>query len=107
MEATGGRAVAGSEDVATFIESTLREALAPTHLSVRDESERHRGHAGAAAGGGHFRVTVVSSAFEGKARLERHRTVYDALGDAMRAEIHALAVRAFTPEEWERKQGGR
>jgi BolA protein len=99
--------VARSEDVAAFIESTLRNALAPTHLRVQDESERHRGHAGAAAGGGHFRVTVVSTAFEGKARLDRHRTVYDALGDAMRAEIHALAVLAFTPAEWERKQGVR
>jgi BolA protein len=99
--------MATSEDVAAFIESTLQGALAPTHLSVRDESERHRGHASAASGGGHFRVTVVSAAFAGKTRLARHRTVYDALGDAMRAEIHALAVRAFTPEEWERKQGGR
>jgi BolA protein len=95
-----------SQDVAAFIESTLRSALAPTYLSVQDESERHRGHAGARSGGGHFRVTIVSSAFGGKARLERHRVLYEALGDAMRAEIHALAVRAFTPEEWGRGPGG-
>jgi BolA protein len=91
---------------AVRIESTLRAALAPAHLSVRDESDRHRGHAGAASGGGHFRVTIVSAAFEGKTRLERHRMLHDALGDAFGAEIHALAVRAFTPEEWERKAGG-
>jgi BolA protein len=93
-------------EVAAFIEATLQAALATSHLSVRDESERHRGHAGAASGGGHFRVTVVSAAFEGKTRLERHQMVYGALGDAMRAEIHALALRAFTPEEWERTRRG-
>jgi BolA protein len=95
-----------SEERAARIESALRAALAPAHLSVRDESDRHRGHVGAASGGGHFRVTVVSSAFERKARIERHRMVYDALGDTFGAEIHALAVRAFTPEEWGRRRQG-
>jgi BolA protein len=83
------------------IRRALRSELAPEHLAVCDESERHRRHAGARAGGGHFRVTVVSGAFAGRGRLERHRMVYAALGAALGGEIHALAVRALTPEEWE------
>jgi BolA protein len=85
------------------VERVLREELAPEHLVVRDESERHRGHAGAAGGGAHYRVTIVSSRFEGRSRLERHRLVYAALGEAFAAEIHALAIRARTPAEWERE----
>ncbi len=82
------------------IERILRETFAPLHLELEDESERHRGHAGAAAGGGHFRVTLVSASFAGQSRVARHRKVYDALGTEMASEIHALAVRALTPEEW-------
>jgi BolA protein len=82
------------------IERALRAGLAPEHLAIEDESERHRGHAGAASGGGHYRVTVVSARFAGRARLERHRMVYAALGTALGGEIHALALRALTPEEW-------
>jgi BolA protein len=86
------------------IERMLREALAPAHLSLLDESHRHRGHAGAASGGGHFRVTVVSDRFAGRSRLERHRLTYAALGDWMGTEIHALSVEAFTPSEWARRE---
>jgi BolA protein len=82
------------------VERALRDALAPEHLELRDESERHRGHAGAAEGGGHFRVTIVSARFAGRSRIERHRLVYDAVRDAFGPEIHALAVRAWTPAEW-------
>ena len=84
------------------IETALRVALAPLHLEVEDESHRHRGHAGAADGRGHFRVHVVSRRFAGCSRLARHRMVYDALGDQMQTDIHALAVHAHTPEEWDR-----
>jgi BolA protein len=84
-----------------MIEHRLRSALDPSLLEIADESERHRGHTGAASGGGHFRVTVVASGFAGKSRLERHRLLYAALGDAMSSDIHALAIHAFTPEEWE------
>ncbi len=90
---------------AAEIERALRARLAPEHLAVEDESHQHRGHAGAAAGGGHFRVTVVSGRFAGRDRLERHRMVYEALGDAVGREIHALALRALTPEEWARERG--
>jgi BolA protein len=81
------------------IEARLREAFAPLALEVVDDSHRHRGHAGAASGGGHFRVRLVSERFRGVARVERHRLVYEALGDAMRGEIHALELDARTPEE--------
>lgn len=81
------------------IKRRLSEALAPDSLEIVDESHKHAGHAGARGGGGHFVVIVVSSAFRGKGLLQRHRMVYDALGDAMRAEIHALSIKAYTPDE--------
>ncbi|KVZ04845.1 BolA family protein [Burkholderia stagnalis] len=82
-----------------LIEARLTAALAPASLMVRDDSAQHAGHAGAAAGG-HFTVTIVSAAFAGKPRVARHRLVYDALADAMQRGIHALAIVAYTPEEF-------
>lgn len=79
----------------------LRERLAglsPLALSIEDESQRHAGHAGA-RDGGHFRLDIVAAAFAGKSTLARHRLVYDAAGDLMRSRIHALTIRAQTPEE--------
>ncbi|WP_322009017.1 BolA family protein [Paraburkholderia sp. J12] len=82
-----------------LIESRLNAALAPVaSISVRDDSAQHAGHAGAAAGG-HYSVTIVAAAFAGKARVARHRMVYDALAEAMQRGIHALAITALTPEE--------
>jgi BolA protein len=81
------------------IEARLREAFAPLALEVVDESAKHRGHAGAASGGGHFRVTIVAERFRGMGRLERHRLVHEALADELRREIHALAIAARAPEE--------
>ncbi|MXN75549.1 BolA/IbaG family iron-sulfur metabolism protein [Burkholderia sp. 4701] len=83
-----------------LIEARLTAALAPASLTVRDDSAQHAGHAGAAAGG-HFTVTIVSAAFAGKPRVARHRLVYDALADAMQRGIHALAIVAYTPEEFD------
>jgi BolA protein len=84
----------------TEIEHKLKAALAPLRIEVVDESALHAGHAGAReSGGGHFNVTIVSAAFAGKGLLERHRLVYDALGETMRREIHALSIRALSPEE--------
>ncbi|HTQ75418.1 MAG TPA: BolA family protein [Burkholderiales bacterium] len=74
-------------------------ALEPQSVELLDESGRHVGHAGAAAGGSHFRLVIVSPRFAGLDRLGRHRLVYDALGPLMRREIHALAIQAFTPDE--------
>lgn len=84
---------------AALIDARLRVALAPVvSLDVRDDSAQHAGHAGAAAGG-HYSVTIVSPAFAGKARVARHRMVYDALAEAMQRGIHALAITALTPDE--------
>jgi len=84
------------------IETRLRERLAPIHLEVIDDGAQHVGHAGAASGGGHFSVFVVSESFEGKNRVARHRLVYDLLQDMMQGAIHALALRTVAPSEWSR-----
>jgi len=85
---------------AALIEARLSAALAPiASIQITDDSAQHAGHAGAAAGG-HFSVTIVAAAFAGKPRVARHRMVYDALADAMQRGIHALAITAYTPEEF-------
>ena len=81
------------------IERLLREAFQPVQLVVEDDSAKHAGHAGAASGGGHYNVEIVSATFAGKNRLARHRMVYDALRTLWPTAIHALAIRAVTPEE--------
>ena len=81
------------------IREKLTKALAPLALEIEDDSARHRGHAGAAAGGGPFGVYVVSDAFEGKGLVARHRLVYDTLAEEMKGPIHALALRTLTPAE--------
>ena len=81
------------------IRRRLTVALAPVALDIEDESHRHAGHAGARDGRGHFRVRIVSAAFERKPPLARHRAVYAALGDYMQTDIHALSIDARTPEE--------
>lgn len=81
------------------IRAALERALSPVSLEIEDESHRHAGHAGARDGRGHFRVDIVSAAFEGLAPLARHRAVYAAVGDLMTTDIHALAIRARTPAE--------
>ncbi len=86
--------------VASTIETKLRQAFAPTRLLVEDESHRHEGHPGARPGGeSHFRVEVVSPAFAGLSRVERQRRVYGVLDTELRGPVHALALRALTPEE--------
>lgn len=81
------------------IRRRLTATLAPVELAIEDESHRHAGHAGARDGRGHFRVRIVSAAFAGKPPLARHRAVYDALGELMQTDIHALAIDARAPEE--------
>src|SRR5512134_3532862 len=73
--------------------------LAPIELAIEDESALHAGHPGAASGGGHYRMTLVSAAFTGQPRVKRHRLVYDALADLMQREIHALAMTLLAPDE--------
>jgi BolA protein len=87
-------------DTVALIRAKLAEALAPTRLEIEDEGHLHAGHVGAKQhGGGHFRVTVVSAAFEGVGPVARHRRVYAALADEMKSRIHALALTALTPGE--------
>lgn len=87
------------EERVDAIRTSIQAALAPVSLQVEDESHKHAGHAGARDGRGHFRVDVVSSAFEGMTPIARHRAVYAALGELMVTDIHALAIRARTPAE--------
>ena len=82
-----------------MIRERITAALSPASLEVVDESHRHVGHAGARDGRGHFDVHIVSNAFDGHSRLSRHRLVYEALGDLMETDIHALKIRAKTPDE--------
>lgn len=80
----------------------MRDRLAlleAEHLDIEDESAQHAGHAGARSGGGHYRLHIVSAAFNGKTTMARHRMVYDALGDLMHHQIHALSITAHAPEE--------
>ena len=77
----------------------MRAAFAPDALVVDDDSHLHAGHPGAEGGRKHFRVRIVAAAFRGQSRVARHRAVYAALGDAMRHQIHALAIEALTPDE--------
>lgn len=73
--------------------------LSPTTLEIRDDSEQHVGHAGAASGAGHFSVTIVSQAFLGLTRLARHRAVLERVGDLIPYPVHALAIDAHAPDE--------
>jgi len=86
--------------VRNAIETKLTAALSPEHLEVTDNSAKHAGHAGARPEGeSHFAVVVVSSAFEGRNRVQRQRLVYDALSEEMANHIHALELKTLTPEE--------
>jgi len=91
------------------VEESIREkltrAFAPLSLVVENESAKHAGHAGARdhlgrnTGETHFRVVVVSEAFQGKAAIERHRQINEALKDELAGPVHALAIKALTPAE--------
>ena len=74
-------------------------SLEPDSLDIVDDSKQHAGHAGAAGGGGHYQLTIVSRQFAGKTQIARHRLIYQALGDLMQRQIHALAINAYTPNQ--------
>ena len=74
-------------------------SLAPESLEIVDESSKHAGHEGAKSGG-HYQMTIVSHQFQGKTNMARHRMVYAALSGMMHKEIHALSIKAYTPEEF-------
>jgi BolA family transcriptional regulator, general stress-responsive regulator len=82
------------------ITDKLREAFSPESLQVQDESHLHEGHAGHRAGGEtHFRIYIVSGAFKGKGRIERHRLINATLADELATSVHALAIHAQAPGE--------
>lgn len=84
------------------LEQRLREALRPDALQIKDQSHLHAGHAGASDGRSHFAVRLTAAAFDGLSRIQRHRLVYDAVGDMMDTDIHALSITALTPLESDR-----
>ena len=88
-----------SDDRVERIRQVLEATLHPTSLEVGDDSHLHVGHAGAASGGGHYRVKIVSERFEGLRLVMRHRLVYDAVQAMMHTDIHALAITAIAPSE--------
>jgi BolA family transcriptional regulator, general stress-responsive regulator len=82
------------------ITNKLREAFSPDSLQVQDESHLHEGHAGHRAGGEtHFRIYIVSGAFKGKSRVDRHRLINATLADELAGSVHALAIHAQAPGE--------
>lgn len=86
--------------VKQIITNKLRETFAPESLDVIDKSHLHEGHAGHRPGGEtHFRINIVSPAFEGKSRIERHRMINSALAAELSGSVHALAIKAQAPGE--------
>ena len=76
------------------VESLIRQGMPDAHVEVRDTT----------GGGDHFDALIVSAVFEGKGLVERHKTVYKALGDAMRVRVHALSLRTLTPAQYENRR---
>jgi BolA protein len=82
------------------IQQILQEKFHPIRITVTDDSHSHADHNPSAAGGGtHFSVEIVSPVFTGKKLIERHRMVYSVLEEALKTQIHALAIKAISPEE--------
>ena len=84
------------------VETAIRDRLSTLHPVMLDllyESAQHAGHAGSRpSGGSHWQLTIVSEAFRGKNAVARHRMVYEALGDLMKSDIHALRIEASAPD---------
>lgn len=78
------------------IRRRLTQAFSPVTLNIQDDSADHVGHG---ATGGHYTVKIVAEAFSGQSIIDRHRMVYRALGELMEEEVHALSIRAETPQE--------
>jgi len=82
-----------------LIKRLLTDAFNPKLLEIIDSSAAHAGHTGARSGGGHYHVTIIADAFDGKSLVQRHQLVYKALGDIMKQQIHALGINALSPSE--------
>jgi BolA protein len=85
-----------------MLQQKLTDALAPVHIEVENESYKHNVPKGSET---HFKVTIVSAAFEGEGAVDRHRRVYGVLADEMKRGVHALTMRLLTPDQWA-KEGG-
>jgi BolA protein len=88
-----------NQDRIALFEEDLAKAFAIQKLVIEDESHLHAGHAGAASGGGHFKLNIIAPEFEGMTSVTRHRAVYAALNRHIPKEIHALTISALTPAE--------
>ncbi|MBW4696765.1 MAG: BolA/IbaG family iron-sulfur metabolism protein [Aphanocapsa lilacina HA4352-LM1] len=88
-------------NTAQKIAALLKSRLHASVVEIEDHSDRHAGHAGAAGGGGHYNVLIVSERFAGVPAIRRHRLVYEALATEMESAIHALSLRALAPDEWQ------
>lgn len=86
-------------EISELIKKRITEALQPDILELIDDSQAHAGHAGTSSGAGHYNLTVVAKVFEGKSLVQRHQLVYQAVGDLMKNEIHALGINALSPSE--------
>ena len=86
------------KDTLDRIEQKLA-VLSPDSVELIDDSQKHAGHEGAKGGGGHFELIIVSPLFEGKSSQARHRMIHAALGEMLEREIHAIAIKAYTPDE--------
>ncbi len=84
---------------ANQVKDALIQTFSPTHLKITDESHLHAGHEGAKSGGGHYVVHIVDKAFTGKNKVQRHRMVNEATQHLFPSVIHALSIKAQTPDE--------
>jgi len=91
--------MSGREDLMGTLRARFAP-LAPSVLDINDDSDLHVGHAGAAGGAGHFSMVIVSNAFSGLSRLARHQKVLQQVADLLPHPVHALSIRALTPEEF-------
>ena len=86
-------------DRETKIRTALEGRFSPVKIMIKDQSHLHAGHVGSQDGKGHFDVSIVSDAFAGESQLKRHRMVYDALAQLLQTDIHAVRIKALTPDE--------
>ena len=90
-----------SETRISLIRARLQSALQPIELSITDESHKHVGHEGAKSGRGHFHLKISSNNFEGLNAVQQHQLIYQALGELMHTEIHALSIETSIPPKTE------
>lgn len=82
-----------------LIEKKIKDALNPISIEIKDDSAQHIGHAGAERGAGHYSVSVTAAQFENLSKVKRHQLVYAAIQDMIPDEIHAIQIKALTPQE--------